>query len=160
MWGEGSERGLCCCLASGDLPGTCPISSYFTHLLYVTGTLSIVALVMKPRVGGSVWVLSLCGPFKWGLLKIYQFLLPSQLPVIFIARSYGDLSSLPWDSGLCGLVWGWDHSLPRYLSWFLPTIHGGGTTCNSFSAPHCISMSLHLSLWLCPSYPSGWLWLF
>ena len=43
-------------LTSEGLPGTCPISSHFTHFLYVTGTPPAAALVVVPRVCGSVYV--------------------------------------------------------------------------------------------------------
>ena len=72
--GEGSKRGRCCCLASGGLPATGPISSHFTHFLCVTDTLPAVALVVNPRVGGLVYVLNLCEPFKGTLQEIWQFL--------------------------------------------------------------------------------------
>ena len=85
--------GQCRCLASAGLPGTCPISNHFTHFPFVTGALPAVALVVNPRVGGFAYILSLCGPFKQTLLKIQQFLLPPQPPLVFTARSYGDLSS-------------------------------------------------------------------
>ena len=68
------ERGQCCCLASGGLPSTRPISSHFTHFPYVTGTFLAVALVVIPRVGRFAYVLSPCGPFKWTLLRNQPFL--------------------------------------------------------------------------------------
>ena len=80
--GEGSEKGLCCCLASGGLLGTCSIPSHFTHSSYVTGTLPAVALVLNSRVGGFVNVLSPCRPFKGSFLKIWQFLLTSQSSLV------------------------------------------------------------------------------
>ena len=90
---RGLERRQCCCLVSGGLPSSHPISSHFTHFLYATGTLPAIALVVNPRVGGFVCILRPCGPFKWTLLKIWQFLLLIQPPLVFTARSYGDLSS-------------------------------------------------------------------
>ena len=116
VWGEGSERGLCHYLASGGLPGCHTFSSHFTHSPYVTSALLAIALVLNPRVGGFVYVLRPCGPFKQSFLKIQQFLPLPQLPLVFIGRSYGDLSSWCWNPGLCGLAWGWDCSLPRYPS--------------------------------------------
>ena len=62
--GEGSERGQCYCLASRGLSGTCPISSHFPHFPYVTGILPAVSLVVNPRVGGLMYILSACGCFK------------------------------------------------------------------------------------------------
>ena len=92
---EGSERGKCCCLASGGLPGTRPVSSHFTHFPDAIGTLPAVALVMNPSVGGFAHVLSPSGPFKPNLLKIGQFLLLPQPSLVFTERSYGDLPSWP-----------------------------------------------------------------
>ena len=37
-------------------------------------------------------------------------------PPSFTTRSYEDLPSEHWDPGPEGLVWGWDSSLPIYLS--------------------------------------------
>ena len=71
----------------------CPISSHFTHFLYVTGALPAAALVVNPRVEGFAYVLSPCGAFKWTLLKIWQFLSLPKSPLVFTARSYGDLPS-------------------------------------------------------------------
>jgi hypothetical protein len=82
-WQKGLERGQCPCLASGGVPGTCRVSSHLTHSLYGTGTLSAVALVLTPRVGGFRSVVRPCGPFSGSLLKIQQFLLPPQSPLIF-----------------------------------------------------------------------------
>ena len=92
----GLERWQCCCLASGGLPGTCPISRSFTHCLYATGTLPAVPLVLNP----DGWVcihLRPCRLFKWSFLKIWQFLPPPQHPLVFIAKSYGDLPSQRWN---------------------------------------------------------------
>ena len=72
--GEGMERGQCCCLAAGGLLGTCPISSHFTKSPYGTGAPLAVALVVVPRVGGFVYVLGWCKPFKQTLLRDQQFL--------------------------------------------------------------------------------------
>ena len=112
--GEGSEKGLYRCLASGDLPSTHPVSSHFAHFLYATGTLPAVALGLNPRVAGCAYILRLCGSFKWSFLKIQQFLLMLQPPLVFTARSYGDLSSQCWNPGLCSVACHWDHSLPRH----------------------------------------------
>ena len=160
VWEEGSGRGQCHSLAFGGcpfypfLPIICPISSHFTHFLYVTGALPAVALVLCPRVGGFVYVVSSCRPFIWSLLKVQEFLpLPSPL-LVFIARSYGDLSSWHWDHGLCSLAWGWDHLLPRYPSWVLPTAHECGTVYSAapITSPRCTA-SRCLSTHLCNSTP-------
>ena len=135
-----------------------PISSHFTPLPYVTGTLPAVALLVNPRVGGFVYVLSLCGPFKWTLLRNWQFLLPPQPPLVFTSRSYGDLSFWCWNPGLCVLVWGWDSLLPRCPSGFLSTTWDRGTAHSVVTASRCYTVSPFLSvlvLHLRPSYPSG-----
>ena len=106
--GGGLGEGTMLCLASGGLLGTCSVSSHFAHSPYATGALPAVALVQNPRVSGFAYVLRQGRPFKWSLLKVWQFLLPPQHPQVFAARSYGDLSSWRWNSGLCGLAWGWD----------------------------------------------------
>ena len=51
-----------------------PVTSLTPHMPLVP--LPALALVLNPRGGRSVYVLSLCGPFKQSLLKIWQFLLP------------------------------------------------------------------------------------
>ena len=37
--------------------------------------------------------------------------------LVFMARSYGGLSSRHWNPGLGGLVWDWDALFPSYPSW-------------------------------------------
>ena len=68
-----------------------------------------------------------CGTFNRWLLRISPFLLPPQPPLGFTVRSYGDLSSWQWITGLGSLVWGWDPWLPSFPSWFLSTTHVCGT---------------------------------
>ena len=86
---------------------------------------------------------SLCGFFKRNCLGLQKFFLPTQSPLVFVARSFGDLSSWHWNPGLGVLVWGKDSSLLRYPSrifihhmwvWDQPVLH------------------LH------PPYQSGWMW--
>ena len=86
---------------------------------------------------------SVCGFFKEKYLGLQKFLPPTQSPLVFAARSYGDLSSWHWNPGLGGLLWGCDSSLLRYpfqifiyhmWVWDQPTSH------------------------LCPFYQSGWMW--
>ena len=141
VWREGSEREQCCCVASGGLPGTLPISSHFTHSMCVTGT-----LVVSPRVSGFVYVLRPCGPFKRILLKIQQFLMLPQLPLVFTTRSHGDLFSWHWNTGLCSLAWSWDCWLPRYPSQFLPTTCECGTTSSAPLLPLCAALHPLVSL--------------
>ena len=142
---------------SRGLPGTSPISSHFTHSPYVTGILPAVALVLNPRVGGFAYILRPCGPFKQSVLKIQQLFPLPQPPLVFIARSYGDLSSQYGNPRLCGLAWGWDHSLPTYPSQFLsPTCECGTThSCSTTATTSlCHTASPHLSAThLCFSTP-------
>ena len=84
-------------------PSFLPISSNFIFSSYDTDDLPAIVLMLNPTVYGSVYVLSSCGPFKMSLLKIQQFLLLPQLPLVFIARNYGDLSSWSWNTGC--VVW-------------------------------------------------------
>ena len=97
----GSERGQCCCLASGGLPSTHPISSHFIYFPPVTGALPAAALLVKPKVGGFAYILSLCRPFKWQ--KSGSFFHHPGPPLVFTARGNEDLSSRCWRPGLC--VW-------------------------------------------------------
>ena len=100
---------------------------------------------------------SIMGPLRGDAWESCTFFLQPQPPLVFIARSYGDLPSWNWNPGLGGLVWGWDPLLLRYLSQF------SSITCvwDCTSAPlHlCISLPLHASPYLRPSYLSGWMWL-
>ena len=86
---------------------------------------------------------SVCGFFKRNCLGLQQFLPLTQSPLVFAARSCGDLSSWHWNPGLAGLVCGWDSSLARYPSQIF--IHH---TC-VLDQP-----ILHLH----PFYQSGWMW--
>ena len=60
---------------------------------------------------------SVCGFFKRNCVGLQEVLPLTQSPLVFAARSFGDLSSRHWNPGLGGLVWGLDFSLPRYPSW-------------------------------------------
>ena len=55
--------------AADYLLSTCPASSHFVHFLYATGTPPAVALVLVTRVGGFVYILGPCGPFKHAHLR-------------------------------------------------------------------------------------------
>ena len=58
LWGKESDRGQChCWLTFGDLPGTHPFSSHFTHFPYVTGAPPAVVLVVDPKVRGFAYIL-------------------------------------------------------------------------------------------------------
>ena len=110
------------------LPGLCPVSSHFTYFLYAIGAPLAVAPVVIPRVGRFVDVLSPGGSFKQTLLRNWQVLLLFQSPLDFTAITWGALPSWHWNSGLCGLAWGWDSSLQKYPSQFLSTTCECGTT--------------------------------
>ena len=67
-----------------------------------------------------------------------------QLLLIFTARGYESLFSQHWNSGLCGVAWGWDHSLPSCPSQFLSAVYECGT---AHSAGHpCLTATA----WLLP----------
>ena len=146
VWGEDLERGWCHCLASRGFLGICPISSHFSHSPYVTGALPAVALVLNPRVGGFAYIVTPCGPFKWSLLKIWQFFPLSQPPLVFIARSYEDLSSWLWNPGLCSLAWGWDRSLLIFIhhTWCGTTCPASVTSLGHTGSPR-LTTHLHIS---------------
>ena len=57
-----------------------------------------------------------CGFLKRNCLGLQKFLPSTQSPLVFAARTYGDLSSWHWNPELGGLVWGCDSSVLRYLS--------------------------------------------
>ena len=108
--GEGSERGQCCCLASGVFPSnklspsTHPVASHSNFSPDDTGALSAVALVLNPRGGESTYVLNLCGPFKRSVLKIPQFLLHPNPPLQFLQPEIME-SYLPGSRILGWVVW-------------------------------------------------------
>ena len=56
----------------------------------------------------------MCGFFKWNCLGLQKFLPLTQSLLVFVARSYGDLSSRHWNPGLEGPIVG--PLLPRYPS--------------------------------------------
>ena len=167
VWGEGSERGQCCCLASGGFPGrklspsTCPFSSP-----YATCALPAVALVLKPRGGGSAWVPSLCGPFKRSLLIIWQFL-PLPQPHWFLQPEAIGIYLSGTGSLVVWVVWFVagippEVSLPTFIH---PTWMWDCLLCCLVLPPLCtipaaarLSMPFHLSPCLCPSFPSVWMW--
>ena len=156
LCGEKAWRGVNRhCLASGGLHHTHPISSHFSHFLYGTGALPAVALVLNPRVGTSVYVPSSCVPFKQSLLKIQQFLLPPQPPLVFTARSYWVLSSRHWNPWLCSLAWTRiTHSQGIPPDFHPPYVIVGSSLLLSL-LPLCTTPCLCASLLLPTSYPSG-----
>ena len=84
---KGLERKQCCLL------GSCP--NHFFHFPYATGAILIAALVLNPRVGGFAYILGWYGPFKWTLLRDWQFLLPPQAPLVFAATRLYFLALAP-----------------------------------------------------------------
>ena len=111
-----------------------------------------------PEGGGSAYILCPRGPFRWSLLEIWQFLPPPQPLLVFIVRSYGALSSWSWNPGLCGLVWGWDSSLPRCPSRFLSTTWecGAAHSITTPSPSHTASLPL-LPIWVNVASLNPWL---
>ena len=99
----------------------------------------------------------LCGSFKRSVLRLPLFLLPPQPTMVFTARSYGDLPSWCWSSGLRGLVWGWTpHSRGIPPNFYLPHVDVGPPIPH-LSLPFHLSVPLCRSLSLHPSYLSGWI---
>ena len=108
------------------LPGYCSLARHLPHFQslhpspYATSTPLAAAPVVVPRVGRLAYVLELCGPFKWILLKDQQFILLPQPPLDFKARTYETL--FPSTGTLGCMVWpgaGIIHSqgiLPIFLS--------------------------------------------
>ena len=77
----------------------------------------------------------MCGFFKSKCLGVQKFLPLTQSPLLFAARSYGDLSSWHWNPGLRGLVWGWPYMVPKIsLPNFYPLHVDVGLACFA-SAP-------------------------
>ena len=82
---------------------TCSLSSHFTCFLYATETLLAAALVMIPRVGGYMYILGPCWPFKQTLMGNWQFIPPPQ-PHWFLQPEVVRLY-LPGAGTLGCLVW-------------------------------------------------------
>ena len=131
----------------------CPHFQSFHLLPIVTSTPLAVALVVVPRVGGFAYVLGVWEPFKWTVLRDWQFILLPHPPLFFIARNYKGLFSQRQNPGLHSLAWGWDCLLPRHSSCFLSPPHECGmahSTCLA-STP-----TVHLSA---PSPPLLPIWM-
>ena len=144
LWREGSEgqwplptflSGKKLCLSSH----LC--ARYFNSSLYATSAFQATTPVLDFR--GISMCKSMCGFIKRNCLGLQKFLPLTPSPLVFAARSYGNLSSWHWKHGLGGLVWGWESSLLRYPSWIF--IHL--TWMWNQTVPQ-----LH------PSYQSGWKW--
>ena len=147
--GDKSERGQCHCLTCGGFPGTHPISSYFTPFPYMTGAPLPAALVVVPRVGGFVFVLGPCGPFKCTLLRHQQSL-------IFQARSHE--TSFPGTGTQGCALWPGASSLPKASLLILSTICECGTACSTGCRRPCLATTTPCPLCPAPSLlllPSG-----
>ena len=107
-------------MASADLD-----ARHFSFSLCATGVVQAATPVLELRWSESN---SLCEFFKRNCLGLQQFLLPTQSPLVFAARSYGDLSSWHWNPGLGDL------EIPRYLPNFYLR-HVGEGPAPSTSAP-------------------------
>ena len=107
------------------------------------GALLSVARVVVPRMGGFVYILEPCGPFKWALLRDPQFLLLAQPLLVFTARNYEALLTHCWNPGLHRLACGWDCSDIFYASQFLSTPHEFGTAWSAGFHHHHLAMPLH-----------------
>ena len=94
-------------------------------------------------------------------MRISQFFLPPQPPLVFIDRSYRDLSSSSWNPRLGGLAWCWDarsQGIPPnfYPSQFLSITHECGTTYSATSPHLSVSLSL-LPIWVNATSLNPWL---
>ena len=116
-------------------PSSFPDARHFSFSLYA---LQGAAQVLAPE-GVNLSKFVERGLSNGRFLRIPQFLLPTQPPLFFIARSYGDLSSWCWNPGLGVLVWGWNPSLLRYPSSLCPPRVGLGPA-------HPVSPHFHSSV--------------
>ena len=149
--GERGQRGdnaTACLLEVYLVLAPLPVTSLTPHMPPAS---LAVALVVVPRVGGMVYILGPCRPFKWLLLRDWKFLPPPQTPLVFTDRSYEALSS---SAGILGcVVWpeaGTTRSpgispdfYPPYMNVVPPTLLATATTTLlpphlvlSASAPH------------------------
>ena len=90
-------------------------SRNFGSFLYATGDFQAAPQCWSSE--GVSLSKSMCGFFKGNCMELQKSLPLTQCPMVFAARSCGYLSSWHWNSGLGGLVWGWDSLLPRDSSW-------------------------------------------
>ena len=108
LLGEGSERGYWPepTFLSGRKfsPSSCFDARHFSSSMYATGAFQAASPVLKLR-GRVSLNKSMCGFLKRNCLELQKFLPLTPLPLVFAARSYGDLSSWHWIPGLgawCG----------------------------------------------------------
>ena len=103
----------------------------------VSPSMLLVSFKLLPQCWSSERVSlskSICGFFKGNCLGLQKFLSSTQCPLVFAARSYGDLPSQQWNPGLWGLVWGLDSSLKISLLNCYPPHVDGEPAC-SMSLP-------------------------
>ena len=88
------------------------------------------------------------------LLRVLQPPPLTQSPLVFTARSCGNLSSWHWNPGLGGLVWVWDYSLLRYPSQTCIYVDVGPHLYPSYQSGwmrflqfHCCQTSIRLDFW-------------
>ena len=132
------------CLGQG-----CPPALTLMPDTSVPSFVPLVPFKLLPWCWSSEGVsLSKCvyGFFKENCLGLQKFLPLTQSPLVFAARSYGDLSSWHRNPGLIALVWGWDPSLPWHLSPFLSTTHVCGSTHSVSPQSPCLRVSVPLPL--------------
>ena len=108
-------------------------------LPYATGTLLVAALVLSSRVGGFAYILGLCGPFKWTLLRDWKFLPPPQPPLVLISEVNEALFFWHQNPGLHNLAWGWNGLLPRCSSSCLSTTCECGAACSARCCHYCFT---------------------
>ena len=83
----------------------CPPAPLLMSDLLLPPCVSLVPFKVLPQWWSSEGVSlneAVCGFFKRNCLGLQQFLPPTQSPLVFAARNYGDLYSWHWDSGLVG----------------------------------------------------------
>ena len=90
-------------------PSSCPDDTW------VSPCVPLVPFKLLPQCWSSEGLSlgkSVFGFFERNCLELQKFFLLPQFPLVFAARSYGNLSSWHWNLG-----WGWDSSLLTYPSW-------------------------------------------
>ena len=145
-WGGGAEKEQWhlqqfCLAESCPTPESLPYNKVPPHL-------SLVPFKLLPQHWSSEGVGLCIGPWEelLGILEALHLIQPQSL-LVFIARSYGDLSFLLWNPGLGYLVWAVSPRCsevppqPRYLSllilnyhthvWDQPVMH----LCPSYQSP-------------------------
>ena len=101
------------------------------------------ALLLNPREGGSVYILSSCSLFKWRLLKICQFL-PLPRPPLFLQPEVMGIY-LPCAGTLDSVVWNGveiPHSQGIPPDFYPPPVNVGPPI---LPPPLCATLGLHTS---------------